>query len=536
MLGYFHRTKQFIRIVSFQPRRTTDNIKGTPGTAANPYSGMYMHFRHLIQFLLAFICSIIITFSAVAEGPGSTGDNIRLPELGSPSDRYLTPADEIRLGKAFMQNIRESQAVITDPVISEYIQDLGHRLLKQSEAAAQPFNFFIIEDSVINAFAGPGGHIGIFSGLMLATQSESELASVVAHEIAHITQKHLLRAFDAANQLSGKTAALILAAILVGVTTSSADAGIALASGVQAGALQEQINFTRSNEQEADHVGIRILAGADFDPRAMPVFFERLTHANRMFDSGIPEILRTHPVTTNRIADSLGRAEEYAYRQYTGSTQYYLIREALRFRQFSTPDEAIKHFQSGLKEGRYLNKEAHQYGYALALTAKHNYKKAKELVTELLKQRPEQIEYILADAEIAKQSGKPNLALDSLATASSLMPDNYPLAVAYIEHLLQADRAAQAKKVTNRIRSLRPNDPRLFRLLGKAEELLGNTTESHRLLAEAYVADGQLEAAVQQLKIAAKGDDKSDFYLSSKIESRQKELKRLVARKKEASK
>jgi predicted Zn-dependent protease len=481
---------------------------------------MYMHFRHLIQFLLAFICSIIIAFSAVAEGPGSTGDNIHLPELGSPSDQYLTPADEIRLGKAFMQNIRESQAVITDPVISEYMQDLGNRLLKQSEAAAQPFNFFVIEEPVINAFAGPGGHIGIFSGLMLATQSESELASVVAHEIAHVTQKHLLRAFDAANQMSGKTAALILAAILVGVTTSSPDAGIALAASVQAGALQEQINFTRSNEQEADHVGIRILADADFDPRAMPVFFERLTHANRMFDSGIPEILRTHPVTTNRIADSLGRAEEYAYRQYTGSTQYYLIRETLRFRQFSTPDEAIKHFQSGLKEGRYLNKEAHQYGYALALTAKHNYKKAKELVTELLKQRPEQTEYILADAEIA----------------TTLMPDNYPLAVAYIEHLLQADRAAQAKKVTNRIRSLRPNDPRLFRLLGKAEELLGNTTESHRLLAEAYVADGRLEAAVQQLKIAAKGDDKSDFYLSSKIESRQKELKRLVARKKEASK
>jgi predicted Zn-dependent protease len=197
-------------------------------------------------------------------------DGIRLPDLGSPSDQYLTPNDEVRLGQAFMQNILETQAVVTDPLISEYIQNLGNRLLKHSEAAGHPYHFFVIEEPVINAFAGPGGHIGIFSGLILATQSESELASVIAHEIAHVTQKHLLRAFDEANKMSGKTAALILAAILVGMTTSSPDAGIAMATGVQASAIQQQINFTRSNEQEADNVGIRILADADFDPRAMP--------------------------------------------------------------------------------------------------------------------------------------------------------------------------------------------------------------------------------------------------------------------------
>ncbi len=276
---------------------------------------------------------------------------------------------------------------------------------------------------------------------------------MIAHEIAHVTQKHLLRAFDAANQMSGKTAALILAAILVGMSSSSPDAGIALASGVQANAIQEQINFTRSNEQEADNVGIRILADAEFDPRAMPVFFERLTHANRLFDSGIPEILRTHPVTTNRIADALGRAEEYSYKQYAGSTEYFLIREALRARQFSNPAEAVKHFQSGLKEGRYLNKESHQYGYVMALTANHEYLKAQKLITDLLKQRPDQVAYILADAEIAKQMGNRSQALESLATANMLMPDNYPLAVTYIENLLEAKQAQKAKKVSNRIRT-----------------------------------------------------------------------------------
>jgi predicted Zn-dependent protease len=466
-----------------------------------------------------------------AADPPST-DAIRLPDLGSPSDQYLTPSDEVRLGQAFMQNIRDTQAVVDDPLISEYIQHLGNRLLKHSEATGQPYHFFVIEEPVINAFAGPGGHIGIFSGLILATQSESELASVIAHEIAHVTQKHLLRAFDAANQMSGKTAALILAAILVGMSSSSPDAGLAMATGVQASAIQQQINFTRSNEQEADNVGIRILADADFDPRAMPVFFERLTHANRLFDSGIPEILRTHPVTTNRIADALGRAEEYGYKQYAGSMEYFLIREALRVRHFKNPVDAVKHFKSGLKEGRYLNKEAHQYGYALALAANHEYLKAHKMISDLLKKRPAQIDYLLADAEITKQMGDRTKALESLATANMLMPDNYPLAVNYTENLLEADKAQEAKKVAERMRNLRPNDARLFRLLGKAEEALGNTAESHRLLAEAYVANGRLEAAVQQLLIARKSDDKSDFYLTSQIESRLHELERAVAERK----
>ncbi len=497
---------------------------------------MVKQFRLVFHLALAIFIAFTVSINATAEDSITSHEPIRLPDLGSPSDQYLTPAEEVRLGKAFMQKIRETEAVVDDPLISEYIQGLGNKLLKKSEASAQSFNFFVIEDPVINAFAGPGGHIGIFSGLILATQSESELASVIAHEIAHVTQKHLLRAFDAANQMSGKTAALILAAILVGVTTSSPDAGIAVASGVQASALQEQINFTRSNEQEADNEGIKILADSNFDPRAMPVFFERLTHASRLYDSGIPEILRTHPVTTNRIADSLGRAEEYPYKQYAGSIRYFLIREALRAKQFSTPDKAVKHFSLGLKEGRHLNKEAHQYGYVLALAADQKYPQAQKLITELLMQRPEQAEYILLEAEILKQTGKPQQAIESLATANLLMPDNYPIAIAYVENLLESRKAQEAKQVVSRIRTLRPNDVRLFRLLSQSEKQLGHTTESHRLLAEAYVADGRLEAAIQQLQIASKSDDRQDFYLTSRIESRTKELKRLLARIKESEK
>jgi len=492
--------------------------------------GMDRHSSTPIFPLFALLISLCIGFTATAFGAvpvnGTNEEKIRLPELGSPSDQYLTPADEARLGRAFMQSILETQPVLDDPLITEYIQTLGNRLLNKSEAAGQEYRFFVIEEPMINAFAGPGGHIGIYTGLILATQSESELASVIAHEIAHVTQKHLLRAFDAANRMSGKTAVLMLAAILVGIAGST-DAGIALASGVQAGALQEQINFTRSNEQEADHVGIKILADAELDPRSMPVFFERLTHANRLFDSGIPEMLRTHPVTTNRIADALGRAETYSYKQYSSNLRYFLTRETLRMRQFEKSDEAVKHFRSGLEEGRYLNKEAHQFGYALALAKDRNFPAANKLITELLIKRPDQVEYILAEANIAKESGGRQKALRSLETAHMLLPDSYPVTIAYSEILLEAGKAEEAKKTIDQARSFRPNDPRLFRLLAKAEENLNNNAQSHRLLSEAYVAEGKLSAAIQQLDIALKQKKTQDFYQASQIEARLRELKAL---------
>jgi predicted Zn-dependent protease len=462
---------------------------------------------------------------------GVRAEEINLPELGSPSDRYLTPAAEKKLGQEFMLSVKKNANVLDDPLIAEYVQDLGQRLLKQSEAAGEDFHFFVLDEPSINAFAGPGGYIGVHSGLILATQSESELASVIAHEIAHVTQKHLLRAFDAANQMSGKTAALLLASILVGVA-GSPDAGIAMATGAQASAIQEQINFTRSNEEEADTVGIEMLAGAEFDPRAMPVFFERLTHASRLYETGIPEMLRTHPVTTNRIADALGRAERHAYRQYPSSLSFYLTREALRVRQFKEPALAVKHFASGLEEGRHLNQEAHEYGYALALMRDLQYTKAQTILDKLLKSNGEQMEYVLASARLAELRKRPQQALRTLETYYALMPENYALSVAYIKALTQAGQYPKARRVAVRSISLRRDNPRLYRLVGRIEELADNPAESHRMLAEAYVAEGQLQPATRQLEIALREADKEDFQLISRLESRLNHLQEALKREK----
>ncbi len=480
--------------------------------------------RVLTTRIILILC---ISLMVISSAESQQDESIRLPELGSPSDQYLTPGDEKRLGREFMRSVRKTGKVLDDPQITDYVQQLGDKLLKQSEAVGQQFTFFVIEQPEINAFAGPGGYIGIYSGLILATQSESELASVIAHEIAHVTQKHLLRAFDAANRISGKTAALLLASILVGVA-GSPDAGLAMVTGVQASAIQEQINFTRSNEEEADTVGIQILEKADFNPRAMPVFFERLTHASRLYESGIPEILRTHPVTTNRIADALGRAEKYGYRQYPGNLSYHLTREALRVRAFKDPNKAVTHFASGLNDGRHLNQEAHEYGYALALAATRQYPEAEKIIEELLRNNPNQVEYVLASADIAGKHGNASKALKILDTYYSLTPENYPLSIAYIEALTAANELGKAREITQQSITLRNSDPKFYRLLSNIEELDDNPVESHRMLAEAFVADGELLPAIQQLEIALKGVSKKDFYQTSRIESRLSKLRDLL--------
>ena len=261
--------------------------------------------------------------------------------------------------------------------MSEYIQDLGNRLVSHSASSAKQFTFFLVDDPQVNAFAGPGGYIGVHTGLVTSTESESELASVVAHEIAHVTQNHLFRAFDEYSRLSGPAALLMLGAVLLGATVSG-DAGMAALAGVQAGMAQAQINFTRANEEEADREGIKILAGANYDPRAMPVFFGRMAQATRLYESNMPEFLRTHPVTSNRIADAMGRAEQYPYKQSTPDNRYYLLRATLRLKSFKSPAEAVTFFRESLKEGRYRNEDAQRYGYALALTENRDYAEARD--------------------------------------------------------------------------------------------------------------------------------------------------------------
>jgi len=418
-----------------------------------------------------------ITLGILTALPAGSVDNLRLPEIGAPSGSIITPAQERQLGQAFMRS----------------------KLASYSSAGGQSFNFFLIDNPVVNAFAGPAGHIGIFTGLLLTTETESELASVIAHEIAHVSQKHLVRRFEEASRMNIPMAALTLATALLG---SGSQLGSAALMGMQAGMIQKNINFTRANENEADRIGIHTLAEAGFDPRSMPVFFDRMGRATRFYGAEMPEFLRTHPITINRIADSRGRAEAYPYRQYPADTRYYLLRATLREKQYADPDDAVLFFQKTLSDGRYRNELGQRYGYVLALMRNRDYKTARTELNKLLKAEPHQIAFQITEARLYQKSGEVAKGVATLKAALQFSPDNYPLTMAYTQALMDTNRSALARQTLEALALQRPNDASLYQLMAQATSNAGDINQAHEYLATYYYFSGRLEEAKQQLEIA----------------------------------
>ncbi|MES9958159.1 MAG: M48 family metalloprotease [Sedimenticola sp.] len=471
------------------------------------------------RLLALIVCSLFLYASLLAP---LHARQYNLPEIGDPSGSVLTPTQEKRLGQAFMRSIRNSMTLLSDPLVNNYIQTLGNRLAEQTGSPAGSYNFFIVDNPQINAFAGPGGHIGVYTGLITTTESESELASVLAHEIAHVSQRHLVRTYDAVSRMSMPAAALILAALVIGASADNPDAAIAAATGIQAGMMQRQINFTRNHEEEADNVGIQIMADADFDPRAMPVFFSRMGKNTRLYDTGkLPEFLRTHPVTTNRIADAHGRADRYPYKQRPDSLEYNLLRARLKSSQFSKPVEAVKYFRSSLQEKRYRNREAQRYGYLLSLITTRDFKTAREQLDLLLQKRPQQIDYIVADALLLKKSGQSAQSVETLKNGLTLYPGNYPLSIYLAQTLVDEGAPREAIPILEDQLRGQPDDTTLYSLLAQAAGDSGQTTLGRQYLAEYHYHSGNLEQAVQQLQLAL-GDRALDYYRSASLAARLK--------------
>ncbi len=477
--------------------------------------------RAMAVFISVMLLLSNITSVAIAR-------NFELPSFGDPSGRVISPTQERRLGQAFMRSVRKSMKIVSDPLLISYIESLGRRLVSNSGDANQPFSFFLVDNQEVNAFAGPAGNIGIFTGLILTTESESELASVIAHEIAHVTQKHLARTFGAAESMGISSAAILLAAIVLGAA-SNANVGAAAAAGVQAGLAQQQINFTRENEKEADRVGIRILADSDFDPRAMPAFFTRLGKVNMVYDKQkLPEFLRTHPISKNRMADTLGRAEAYPYKQYPESTDYHLVRTILREQKFKNPKQAVNFFKKTLAEGRYRNAQAQRYGLARALISARKYKEAMKQINLLLKKDSNKPHYLITKAVIYRNTANPKQALKVLQRGLKRNPGNFPLTLHYADILLQSGQAAKAERILEKLIKIRPHDAGLKKLAAMAAGKAGHISQGHYFMAEYYYLSGDLESAQRQLEISLNGS-RNDFYLSAKMAARLKDIKQEIA-------
>ena len=469
----------------------------------------------------SFLCRLILITAALLQSAQAATLNLDLPDIGDTAGGTISPAEERKFGEAFMRQIRQSLKVMDDTEITEYMRSLGYQLAANSDNQSLDFSFFVVADNDVNAFAGPGGFIGVNSGLILATESESELASVLAHEIGHVTQRHIARRFEQVDKLSIPATAALLAAIIIGSRNS--ELGQAALATAQAGSAQIQINFTRANEEEADRVGLQTLARGGFDPRSMPVFFERLQKASRFAGASAPEFLRTHPVTESRIADTRNRAEQYPYRQISDDLNYHLIRAKLRVMKEGTPKQAVVRFAAALKSGQYRNQAAERYGYALALFANGDYATARNELRTLQAADKERIAYIDALARVDLADDQSPRALRSYEEALKLFPGNPVLTLGYSRALLHTGQADKARRLLQEYVRRQAPDPALYKLLADAEIAAGQKAAAHQALAEYYYLNGQTIAAIEQLQSGIKASD-ADFYRASQMEARLKEV------------
>lgn len=452
-----------------------------------------------------------------------------LPDLGETSATELNPLLEQRIADEIVREIKRSPDLVDDPELTDYLNALGYRLVANSPDPSRNFRFFLIKDPSINAAAFVGGVIIVHTGLLLAAQSESEVASVLAHEIGHVVQHHIARMIAKQQQTTLPTlAALALAILAARSNPQVAEAAIVTS---QAAAIQTQLNFSRDAEREADRVGLQILERAGFDPRAMPAFFERLQRAGRFYESAAPAYLRTHPLTHERIADIQNRVQALPYRQVQDSLDFFLARAKLQATQSPALD-AVRNFEERLREKKYANEMAARYGLTLALVRARQFPRAAAELKTLRSRFPAHPMVETLAGELLVAQGERSEALQHYRKALATFPQHRALIYDYAQTLLAGGQADAALQLVSAQLENFSDDSRLYRLQAQAYAARGEKLSAHRSQAEAYAREGDLAGAIQQLELAARSG--GDFYQLSIVEARLRELRReLAARERE---
>ncbi len=438
--------------------------------------------------------------AALVVGSGAEADDIQLPDMGSPADAVLSKSEENRVGRAIMAHIRQTGQVVEDPLITEYINEIGLRIAAHANDGGHRFEFFVVDDERINAFALPGGFIGVHTGLLEATRNEDELAGVIAHEVAHVTQRHIARAIHANQRQSILTTALMLGALVAGVAGGSSDAvqaGIAVAQGT---AVQSQINFTRSNEYEADRIGISALHDAGYDPHGMASFFEVMSRQQPATpELRAPEFLRTHPVTTARIAEARNRAQEYPRRQKSDSTNYGIARSRVVVDRFETAAAAVAYFESRSFENQT---DIERYGRAVAYQRAGRHVEANRIFAELIEQDQKVIAYHIGLGETQIELEQYAAGTATFDRAVELFPRNVPLIITYSQYLLRLGKPDRAHALLLDLLNNVPPTPEQVRLIARAASEAGDAAESYYYMAEYELMTGDLINGIRYLQRA----------------------------------
>ncbi len=470
----------------------------------------------------------LLLFSLILASAVTVGaqERIALPDLGGTSTRVLPAELEQTFARDFERYFRAHNLLIEDPLIRDFFTDMGFALVAHSDRPSAPFHFHVLRDPNINAFATLAGVIGLNAGLILMAHDQSEVAGVVAHEIAHVTQDHIARSIENQQQVSMPTMLATLGLALAAAAAGSGDASQAILLSGMGLATQFQINHTRQAEAEADRVGIALLGRAGFDPHGMTRFFERLNVHSRAMGAGPPEYLRSHPLTVNRVAEARSRAESVNRREHRDDREFHYVQARLRVLMTQHQDQAIEYFRTRLsRDDRPA--DAMRYGLVLALTRARRLDEAGAELALLRNAQPERQLYRLLEAEWLVASGQTEVAIESLAELYSQFPGNRMIASQYAEALMHEhdpDRAMRAAQVARRYLRSHPNNLQMTELLARAADRAGEPVRAAEAVADSYYLRGGVSEAIEQLERVSRRDD-LDFYQRSRISARLTELR-----------
>ena len=446
-------------------------------------------------------------------------DPIRLPDLGDPADSTLSITREKELGSEVMRQVRRQQTIVDDLIVKEYMSDLGYRLLEHADAALHDFQLFVVDDNAINAFALPGGYLVFNSGLILTTENESELAAVVAHEISHVTQRHLARSFSHNSTMSAPLLAAMIAGVFIG-----GEVGEAAVVAAGAGSAQSRINFTRKHEHEADRVGIDLLARSGFVADGMATLFEKMQRQSRLRGGAPLEYLSTHPVYETRIAEARARAERYSAVTPTDSEVYRLVRARLRVLTNETPRQLAADIESVLDAEQTSDELMDRYALAMALLEGSQFRKA-ALQLDIAVQRFGSSKYLeLLKADIQLRQGQDEQALQIMQALRNRYPADHIVTLEYARMLIDAGRAASAQDMLEEYIIFRPGDPGIYKLLARAAKVVGDNAQSHAYMAEYFLASDETDKAISHIETAL-GNPIDDYHEESGLRARLRELK-----------
>jgi predicted Zn-dependent protease len=423
-----------------------------------------------------------------------------LPTIGHTSSTLVSIEQERKLGEAWLRSLRGQVQIFNNPIIEEYLTHLIYTLAPHSNVVDRNFSIVMVDSPALNAFAVPGSVVGVNAGLFIHAHSEQEFTSVIAHELAHLGQRHYARQLEQQAISTPLKLAGLLASVVIAATTGS-DAGIAALAATQAMSVENQLSFSRQNEQEADRLGIATMHSAGFNPREMPIMFERMYRQTRLQGGNIPEYLSSHPLSESRISDTRNRASQYKLQKYTDNIEYHISKNIIISEYAESKKSASDYFNSLINKGSTLQIEAASFGLAYA-KLQYSPEDSIEILEKLIAKDPNRISFIVTFAKALNNNGQSKRAIETLNTALERNPDNYPILDSLAEVYLTNNLIQESERTLKTLVRKYPLNPRLWYALAEIHGLAGNIIGLHQARAEYFFLTNHMDSAIKQLKLA----------------------------------